>query len=43
MLNLKSTEELSFMILKRDAKFEEKPACGLENGMRNMVNFHQST
>ena len=38
----KSTEELSFMTLKSDAKFEEKLTCGLENDMRNMANFHQS-
>ena len=30
------------MTLKGDAKFEEKATCGLENGMWNMVNFHQS-
>ena len=28
---------------KSDAKFEEKLTCGLENDMRNMTNFHQST
>ena len=43
MFDLKSTEELSFMTLKGDAKFEEKLTCGLENDMRNMANFHQST
>ena len=31
------------MTLKIDAKFEEKLSCGLENDMRNLVNFHQST
>ena len=31
------------MTLKCDAKFEEKLTCGLENGMRNLANFHQST
>ena len=31
------------MTLKGDAKFDEKLACGLENDMRNMVNFYQST
>ena len=31
------------MTLKSDAKFEEKLTCGLENDMRNMANFHQST
>ena len=31
------------MTLKTDAKFEEKLTCGLENGMRKMADFHQST
>ena len=31
------------MTLKSDVKFEEKLTCGLENGMRNKANFHQST
>ena len=31
------------MILKSDAKFEEKLTCHLENDMRNLANFHQST
>ena len=31
------------MTLKSDAKFEEKLTCGLENYMRNLVNFHRST
>ena len=31
------------MTLKNDAKFEEKLSCGLENDMRKMTNFHQST
>ena len=31
------------MTLKSDAKFEEKLTCGLENDMRNLENFHQST
>ena len=39
----KNTEELSFMTPKSYAKFEEKMTCGLENDMRNMANFHQST
>ena len=37
-----STEQLPFMTLKGGAKFEEKLTCGLENDMRNFVNFHQS-
>ena len=43
MFDLKSAEELSFMTLKSDAKFEEKLTCGLENDMRNLANFYQST
>ena len=31
------------MTLECDAKFEEKLTCGLENYMRNLVNFHHST
>ena len=31
------------MTLKKDAKFEKKLTCGLENDMRNMANVHQST
>ena len=31
------------MAMKSDAKFEEKLTCGLENDMRNLVNFYQST
>ena len=29
--------------MKSDAKLEEKLTCGLENEMRNLVNFYQST
>ena len=35
--------ELSYMTLKSDAHFEEKMPCDLENGMRNLAYFHQST
>ena len=31
------------MTRKSDAKFEEKLTCGLENNIRNLLNFHQST
>ena len=31
------------MTLKSDAKFEEKLTCALENDMRSLANFHQST
>ena len=42
MFDLKNTEELSFMTLKSDAKFEEKLTCGLENDLRNLANCYQS-
>ena len=42
MFKLKNTEELSFMTLKDDAKFEGKLTCGSENDIKNMANFHQS-
>ena len=38
-----STEELSFVTLESDAKFEEQLTCGLENNMRNLAKFHQGT
>ena len=38
----KSKEELYFMTLECDAKFEEKLTFGLENDMMNLTNFHQS-
>ena len=38
-----STEELYFITVECDAKFEEKMTCGLENDMRNFANFHKST
>ena len=31
------------MTLESNAKFEEKLACVLDNDMRNLANFHQST
>ena len=31
------------MKLRSNAKFEENLTCGLENGMRNLANFHQNT
>ena len=31
------------MMLESDGKFEEKVNCGLENDMKNLANFHQST
>ena len=43
MFELKSKEELNFITPESDAKFEEKLTCGLENDMRNLAKFHQST
>ena len=31
------------MMLESDAKFEVKVTCGLENDMKNLANFYQST
>ena len=31
------------MTLESNAKFEEKLTCALDNDMRNLANFHQST
>ena len=31
------------MTLEGEAKFEEKLTCGLENNMRNLADFYQST
>ena len=31
------------MTMKSDAKFEEKLTCCLENDMKNLANFRQST
>ena len=31
------------MALNSEGKFEEKLTCGLENVMKNLANFHQST
>ena len=42
-MTIKSTEKLSFMTLKTDAKFEEKLTCDLENHMRNSEKFYRST
>ena len=41
--DLKNYKELSSMALKGDEKFEEKLTYGLENDMRNVANFNQST
>ena len=42
-LDKKNSEELCFMTLKSDAKFEEKLTLGSKNGMRNLVNFNASS
>ena len=42
-VQLKSTEELSLMTLKSDAKFKEKLTCGFKYDMRNLENFHLTT
>ena len=39
IFDLKNAEELFFMALKGDAKFEEKLTCGWENDMRNLAKF----
>ena len=31
------------MIMKSDAKFEEKLTLGFKNDMKNLVNFHPTT
>ena len=31
------------MMQESDAKFEEKVTCGLENDLKNLANFYQST
>ena len=36
-------KKLSFMTVKKDAKFEERLTFGWETDMRNMTNFYQST
>ena len=36
----RSTEELSLMTLKSNAKFKDKLTCVFKNDMRNLVNFH---
>ena len=42
-LSYKSTEELSFMTLKRYTNFEEKLTCGSQKDLRNLANFNHST
>ena len=40
---LRNIEDLCFMTVQIDAKFEEKLICGSENDMRNLADFYQST
>ena len=42
-MNLKFTEELSVMIMKNDAKFEEELTCRFKLDMGNLINFDSST
>ena len=42
-MSLKFTGELCVMTMKNDAKFDEKLTCQFKIGMRNMMNFDQST
>ena len=39
MFGLKSTEELSIIMLKVDGNLEGKMTCGFINDTRNLVNF----
>ena len=39
----KSTEDLSLMTLKNDARFKEKLTCGFKYDMRNLVNLHPTS
>ena len=41
MFELKSTEELRFITLKIDAKFEGKLTCPFQNDMRNLESFRR--
>ena len=42
-MSLKFTGELCVMIMKNDAKFEEKFTCQFKIDMRNLTNFDLST
>ena len=42
-MSLKFIEELRFMTMENDAKFEEKLTCQLKIDMRNLTNFDPST
>ena len=42
-MSLKSTVELCFMVLKKDAKFKKKLTCRFKADMRNLTNFDPRT
>ena len=42
-LRLKSIDELSFMKMKRDAKFGEESTCRFKIDLRNLTNFDLTT
>ena len=42
-MSLKSTEDLSVMTMKNDAKFEEELTCYFKVDMRNLTNFDPGT
>ena len=42
-MSLKSTEELSVMTMKNDAKFEKELTCDFKVDMKNFTNFDPST
>ena len=42
-LDKKNTDELCFMTMKSDAKFEKNLTLGFNNDMRNLLNFHAIT
>ena len=42
-MSLKFTEELCFMTMKNDAKFEEELTCHFKIDIRNLTNYDPST
>ena len=42
-MSLKSTEELSAMTMKNDAKFEEELTCNFKVDMSNLTNIDPGT
>ena len=43
LFELKSTEELCFMKLKRDTKFGEESTCRFKIGISNLIDFDLDT